>query len=150
MSQNKQEKPYTKNFDGWNKYAKNLEIKPDAIFDKKKKIHLFHAREIWYCSIGINIRTELSGHNTDFERPVLILKKIGRKFICYPLTSKKPKNDIFYYDISHNSQHGRVESYVLINNPLTLDVARLQRRIRILKSRKFQKILQKGQNFINQ
>ena len=88
----KEKSLFIKDFDSWNEYAKLLELKPDKIFDKKKKIHLFHTREIWYCSIGINIRTELSGHNSDFERPVLIIKKSGRKFICYPLTSKKPNN----------------------------------------------------------
>lgn len=147
-NQEKAGKGFIKNFDGWNKYAKSLETKPDAIFNEIQQKHLFHTREIWYCSIGINIRTELSGHNKDFERPVLIIKKSGRKFICYPLTSKKPKNKLFYYDISQNGKDGRIESYILINNPLTLDVARLQRRIRILKPRKFKSILEMGKNFI--
>jgi hypothetical protein len=141
-------KEFIKNFDGWNKYVKILEKKPDKLFDKNTKRHLFHAREIWYCSVGINIRTELSGYNTDFERPILITKKMGRKFICYPLTSKKPSNELFYYDLSYSNQEDRVESYVLINNPLTLDVARLQRRVKNLSRKKFAQIIEKGKSFI--
>jgi hypothetical protein len=54
-----------KDFDRWN--------------ERKKIIHdsgenkLYHAREIWWCSLGVNIGSEQDGDNENYTRPVLIL-----------------------------------------------------------------------------
>lgn len=54
------------------------------------KIHLhssqeqpvyFREREIWWCSVGINIGDEEDGKNNLFERPVLILKKFNERIV---------------------------------------------------------------------
>lgn len=37
---------------------------------------LFYEREIWWCSLGVNIGFEQDGTNDLFERPVLVIKKI--------------------------------------------------------------------------
>jgi len=149
MPINQTQKPnFIKNFDGWNKYKKQLEIKKSPLFDKKTRKFLFHQREIWHCSIGVNIGTEICGKNDHFERPVLIIRKSGRHFVALPLTSEKPNNPAFYYDISYeNKDKFIVESYILLN-PLSLDVLRLQRKIKILSSHKFQETLEKLNSFL--
>jgi hypothetical protein len=51
-----QQKPkFIKDFDGWNEYKKQLEIKQSPLFDKQRKNYRFKAGEIWYCSVGVNI-----------------------------------------------------------------------------------------------
>jgi mRNA interferase MazF len=43
---------------------------------ESKNIPYFYEREIWWCSIGLNVGYEQDGKNDNFERPVLVLKKI--------------------------------------------------------------------------
>lgn len=60
----------------------------------KKKIHadgeykLYHTREIWWCSLGINIGFEQDGSKDEYRRPVLILKGLSKE-TCFvvPLTT---------------------------------------------------------------
>ena len=62
----------------------------------KEKLH-FHGSlprisegEVWWCSCGENIGIEINGKSTRFTRPVLIMKKLGRRgFMGIPLTSQE-------------------------------------------------------------
>lgn len=141
-----------KDFDGWNSLAKQLENVKSPLFNSKLKKYLLHPREIWFCSLGINIGVEVCGKHTMFERPILVLKKSGRQFICLPLTSQKPRNEDFYYDISFKDPNNGVfvESYVIITTLLTLDVNRLQRKIRKLQPDTFNSILKKSKDYLNE
>ena len=140
--------PFIKDFDSWNDYQKKLELRTSHLYDSNTKKYLFRQREIWYCSVGVNIGSEICGKNKDFERPVLILKKSGRHFVGLPLTSQKPNNPSFFYDISYKDKERLVESYVLIN-PLSFDVLRLQRKIRVLSHYKFEEIVEKTKQFFS-
>ena len=61
-----------KDFDTWNEEKKGLEIvAPDTL--------IFHEREIWWSSIGLNVGDEEDGKNDLFERPVLVLRKFNNK-----------------------------------------------------------------------
>lgn len=35
----------------------------------------FHEREVWWCSLGINVGFEQDGSGKDFLRPIVIIKK---------------------------------------------------------------------------
>ena len=48
-----------KNFDDWNLVKKNL--------DKNCSNPTFQKREIWWCSIGLNIGHEENGKNKDYS-----------------------------------------------------------------------------------
>ena len=79
---------HKKNFNEWNEKKKEIHnnISKKDILDKKV---YFKDREVWWVSIGINIGFEIDGKNHDFERPVLIIKKINKnQFWGLPLTSK--------------------------------------------------------------
>ena len=70
-----------KNFDGWNERKKSID-KSDSLAD-------FHEREIWWCSIGINVGSEQHSQTSDFSRPILVIKKFTRDvFWGIPLTTK--------------------------------------------------------------
>jgi len=69
------------NFDNWNLLKKKL--------NQISLPPFFNEREIWWCSIGINIGCEILGEGKTFSRPVLVLKKLGiNNFIAVPLTTK--------------------------------------------------------------
>ena len=57
-----------KDFDKWNSEKK--------LVDKKtvNRDLFFYAREIWWCSAGLNIGVEADGKNENYERPFLIIK----------------------------------------------------------------------------
>lgn len=70
-----------KDFHTWNK----KKIKIDAYkWHKHPK-----EREIWWCSIGMNVGTEIYGKGDAYVRPVIVLNsELGESFIGIPLTSK--------------------------------------------------------------
>ena len=70
-----------KDFDRWNTKKKNL--------DAESRLADFHEREIWWCSIGINIGSEQYSQTSDFSRPVVVVKKFTRDvFWGIPLTTQ--------------------------------------------------------------
>lgn len=80
-----------KEFDKWNSSKKELE---DAVIKK-----YVHPREIWWCSLGLNLGAEIDGKNENFERPVIIMKVYNKEtMIILPLTTKQ-KSDKFHYKI---------------------------------------------------
>jgi mRNA-degrading endonuclease toxin of MazEF toxin-antitoxin module len=50
--------------------------------DSFKKGSQFNEREIWWCSIGVNVGHEQDGKGVDFCRPVLITKKFSGS-VCW-------------------------------------------------------------------
>lgn len=106
-----------KNLLGWHK--KKIEI------IQKQIIPDFNQRDIWWCSIGLNIGYEEDGKNNDFERPVLILKKFSKDvFIGLPLTSIR-KESPYYFPCSIHGEDGSI----IISHPRLLSSKRLNRRL---------------------
>jgi uncharacterized protein YifN (PemK superfamily) len=80
-----------KDFDKWNTLKK--------IFEKEGKEIFAHPREIWWCSLGLNLGAEIDGKNDGFERPVLVMNVYNREtMFVLPITSKE-KDDKFHYKI---------------------------------------------------
>jgi uncharacterized protein YifN (PemK superfamily) len=80
-----------KDFDKWNKLKK--------IFEKEERELFAHPREVWWCSLGLNLGAEIDGKNDNFERPVLVINVYSREtMFVLPITSKE-KNDKFHYKI---------------------------------------------------
>ncbi len=80
-----------KDFDNWNFLKKNIENFEKEVF--------CHTREVWWCSIGINIGVETDGKNKNFERPVVVFKVYNiNSILIFPITSKH-KYDSFHCKI---------------------------------------------------
>lgn|SRR3989344_6932188 len=61
---------------------------------------LFREREIWWCSLGMNVGFEQDGKNERFERPVLVFRKFNKgMFWGIPITSKY-KEGKFYFSFN--------------------------------------------------
>lgn len=95
----------TKDFDRWNRTKQKLDIL------ERKNIPPFYEREIWWCSIGLNIGFEIYGKGRDesFSRPVLVLKK-HNKFTFYglPLGSTIKSHSLYHFPITTNGRKGSV------------------------------------------
>ena len=120
-----------KDFDNWN--------------NKKKLIHntgenkLYHAREIWWCNLGINVGSEEDGTGLDYERPVLILRGLGTN-TCFvmPLTTSKSRHPM---RIAIGAiEKGGKENSVIISQMRIIDTRRLINKIGFLDKEKFEVI----------
>lgn len=83
-------------------------------------------RDIWWCSVGLNIGTEIYGKGEDFARPVLVIHaEAGDSFIGIPLTSKIRNGK--YCRVVHVNE-GKL-STALIYQMRNFDKRRLKRKI---------------------
>lgn len=80
-----------KDFQKWHLEKTLLNNQPSRLF--------FHEREVWWCSLGLNVGFEQDGKGRSFTRPVLVLKKFNKEvFWALPLTTKV-KEGKFYRPI---------------------------------------------------
>lgn len=77
-----------KDFDQWNTEKKSLQI--------SGKNRFYHEREIWWCSLGINIGFEEDGKGSHFERPVVVIRPFS-KHLCWvvPLSTSTKSNPYY-------------------------------------------------------
>lgn len=69
-----------KDFDRWNEFKKKVDLDADH--------KLYYERQIWWCSLGLNVGFEQNGTGADFDRPVLILKGLSLETcLVLPLTT---------------------------------------------------------------
>ncbi|OGN03390.1 MAG: hypothetical protein A2651_03555 [Candidatus Yanofskybacteria bacterium RIFCSPHIGHO2_01_FULL_42_12] len=78
-----------KDFKKWHGIKENLDGRKSEVF--------FHEREIWWCSLGVNIGFEQDGTGKDFQRPVVIIKKFNLDAcLAVPLTTTKKKGEYYF------------------------------------------------------
>ncbi len=91
-----EEKKSHKDFDSWNAKKKWIDSEQSAVF--------FHVREVWWCSLGINIGFEQDGKGEKSARPVLVFKKFNNEIcLALPLSLQvktKEKTAHFYSAVS--------------------------------------------------
>ncbi len=126
-----------KDFDNWNKekqYINNLNHHPYCAI-----------REIWWCSLGVNVGVEIDGKNGKFERPVLILKYLNKDMVLViPLTTKN-KNDKNHIQIE---MEDRV-SFAKISQSRVISTKRLLRKIDMLPEGEFVEVKKKFIEFLS-
>jgi len=120
-----------KNFDNWNKQKQFIH--------NKGQQKLFHEREIWWCSFGINIGREQDGRWDNFERPIVVYKKLSPDtFVSLPLSTKK-KLEKFQAKVTH----GSLVNFALLDQIRILDSKRLLRKIGVVNYEEFESMRNK-------
>lgn len=120
-----------KDFDQWNIKKKQLE--------KVEKKFLFKTGDVWWCSVGLNVRVESCGKGIDFQRPVLVLRKLSKEsFIGIPLSTQKKVGSWFVDMTIHGEKR-----YALLYQIRMFSVSRFQRRLATLDDNDFIKVKEK-------
>jgi len=117
-----------KDFDTWTTQKKDLHITTRDI--------IFKEREIWWCSIGVNLGHEEDGKGTKYNRPVLIVRKFNKRlFWGVPLTTQV-KNSSHYHKFTLNNK----DQCAMLTQLRLWDVTRLDNKMGQLGRNEFQAI----------
>jgi mRNA-degrading endonuclease toxin of MazEF toxin-antitoxin module len=85
-----------------------------------------HKREIWWCSLGINIGDEEDGKNDMYERPVLVLKVFNQKAVLVVPLTTQVKENIYYFSFVHEG----VSFAAMLSQVRLISTNRFSRKIR--------------------
>lgn len=120
-----------KEFDVWNSKKKDIENMSKRFF--------FKTGDVWWCSVGVNIKSESCGKGEEFRRPVLILKKLSAdSFIGIPLSSKI-KVGTWFIDFNLKGE----KRFALLYQIRMFSTNRLQRHLAAIDERDFMRIKEK-------
>ena len=118
-----------KDFDKWNTNKKNIHSK-DALY-------FYHEREIWWCSLGINVGFEQDGTGKNFDRPVIVIRGFNKNtFFGVGLTGKKKSGKYYFYLGKINEQNATA----VLSQVRLFDTKRLVRKISTLDASKFEEL----------
>ncbi len=118
-----------KDFDAWNKNKQQIH--------KNGEHKLYGAREIWWCSLGVNIGFEQDGTGSNGERPVLVLKGFSKQVcLVIPLTSSPKKNP---YHFPLGMIDGR-NAFAIMSQIRLIDTKRLINKIGMVDQTIFEEI----------
>lgn len=121
----------SKNFQEW------LEIKQKL--NDHHGIPTYKEREIWWCSIGVNIGHEEDGKGLFYRRPVLVTRKFNQHiFWGIPLTTQI-KEKHYYHRIIFKEQ----EQCAMISQLRLWESKRLNRKMGKLDKEQFDALRQK-------
>ena len=122
-------------------------------FDKwgiaKKTAHLknnnvgFKEREIFWVRLGKNIGSEEFGKGNEFQRPVIIIKKLTKDlFFGIPLTSKI-KNGSYFYTFEFKDKKGKIhKNTAMLLQLKSFDKKRLMSRIGTMPKNNFEELIE--------
>jgi mRNA interferase MazF len=115
-----------KDFDRWNRHKKSLHDTGQRPF--------YHAREIWWCSVGVNIGNELDGTGKEHDRPVLVLRAFNAETFFGVALIGHPKTGRYYFPIGE--LEGR-EAVANLSQARLYDTKRLIRKMATLDEHTF-------------
>lgn len=118
-----------KKFDEWNKEKKLL--------NDGKPPRFYHEREIWWCSLGVNVGMEQDGTGKNFDRPIVIIRGFNeRMLLCVALTGRKRVGKYYLYV---GNVAGR-EATAILSQVRLIDTKRLVRKISTLNNSDFSEL----------
>lgn len=107
-------------FDRWNAIKRATDVAAD-----EHRLY-FREGEVWWIRLGRNIGYEVNGKNTEFTRPVLILKKYNQfSFLAAPLTTNDKPNR---YRVAVGTFDGKA-SFATLSQLRNIDSKRLVKKI---------------------
>lgn len=109
----------SKDFKSW--HSKKSQI------DQIQKRPFFHEREVWFCSLGVNVGFESDGKGAAFLRPVLIIKKFGENVLWGISLTKKIKRGKYYHQFRINKS--KFLSTAVLSQIRLIDAKRLYHKI---------------------
>jgi mRNA interferase MazF len=121
-----------KDFDKWNDAKKQINA-------ASSRPPFVSEREIWWCSLGINIGREQDGRGDSFERPAVVIKTLSPDTcIVLPLSTKRRLHK-FQSEVTHGNMRG----FALLDQVRVLDTKRLRRKIGTASQSEFDAMINK-------
>lgn len=118
-----------KKFDEQNEQKKKI--------SEKEKLRFCKEREVWWCSLGLNIEYEENGKGEIFRRPVLILKRLSKNTcLITPLTKSLQKHK-FRIEIGYIDNY---KASIILSQIKVIDTKRLSLKICMVDKNIFDKI----------
>lgn len=107
--------------------------KSDIHNDTQSRVY-FNEREIWWCSLGLNVGYEQDGKGQDFTRPVIILKQFNKEvFWALPLTTQL-KIGKYYFPVDLGDGRAR---RITLSQLRLVDAKRLRNKFSVLPENQF-------------
>ena len=120
-----------KDFKKWHGIKENLDGRKSEVF--------FHEREIWWCSLGVNIGFEQDGTGKDFQRPVVIIKKFNLDAcLAVPLTTTTKKGK-YYFSVGKEDDR---DATAVLSQVRFIDRKRLANKAGVLDEDTFNKLFE--------
>jgi mRNA interferase MazF len=107
-----------KNFDAWNLEKKAIEGTGVKRF--------CHSREIWWCTLGVNIGFEQDGTGKFFDRPIIVIRGFNENVLLAAALTGKRKEGRFYFPIGPVENR---EASVILSQVRLIDTKRLIRKM---------------------
>ncbi len=136
---------HVKDFDTWNKVKKQTE-------EAKRKVFA-HPREVWWCSLGVNIGVEIDGKNDSFERPVIVMRVYNKDTMLVLPTTGRAKLNKFHLPLEIRSLYKETKEvvsrtvYVKLTQARVISNKRLIRKVGVIEEEEFSKIQQAFRTF---
>ncbi len=127
-----------KEFDKWNVQKKSIDDRGNAPY--------YHERDIWWCSLGVNVGFEQDGSGDEFRRPVLVMKGLSQHTcLVVPLTASAQMHPLRF---PIGSVDGK-DAHALLSQMRVVDTKRLVRKISRLNNETFDSMKKAVQEFIS-
>lgn len=92
--------------------------------------------DIWWCSLGENVGSEINGKSHQFSRPVIIYKKLAHGFYFVIPTSTKLREGSWYVSFRHKDK----ETVACLQQARSIDFKRLWSKLGTLDDTDFEKV----------
>src|SRR3989344_5267310 len=107
-----------KDFDNWNAEKKNIHKQVSAVF--------CHPREVWWCSLGVNVGFEQDGTGKHFDRPIVVIKGFNQNIFFGVALTQSKKSSKYYFDLGQI--YGK-DSCAILSQVRLIDTKRLVKKI---------------------
>ncbi len=114
----------------WAKLKFRINARKKDIFPRR--------REIWWASLGQNVGVEINGKNSQFERPVLVLRVFNtHSYLVVPITTNTKENQYKYLFNNELNQPNAVN----LAQMRTISSKRFLRKLWVLGDTDFDKVV---------
>lgn len=117
-----------KDFPAWSNEKNSLHTTKQRPF--------FHIREVWFCTLGVNIGYEQDGRGKEFLRPILVIRKFNNEVLWgVPLTTNQ-KTGKYYF--SFQIENKIEKSTAILSQLRLIDAKRLQYKVGVIEVKEFE------------
>ena len=100
----------------------------------RRRAPFYHEREVWWCTLGVNVGSEENGSGEEYRRPALILKGLSvETCLIVPLTTSAKDHPL---RVAMGLIGGK-EARAILSQMRVIDTKRLVRKIEYLDVIKF-------------